>query len=43
MMIRPLTNDNVVTEPEVIGHDEIGWVEDAKEHVTSWYVKCMHH
>ncbi len=42
MMTRSLTNGNVVTEPEVIGKDEIGREEDAKDHVTSWYVKCIH-
>ena len=42
MMLRPLTNENVVTKTEVIGKDEIRRVEDAKEYVTSWYVKVIH-
>ena len=42
MMIRSLTDSNVVTEPEAIGKDEIGRVEDTKEQVTSRYVKFVH-
>jgi hypothetical protein len=30
MMIRPLSDGNVVTEPKVIGKGEIGWVDDTK-------------
>jgi len=31
MMIRSLSDGDVVTEPEVIGKDEIGRVEDTKK------------